>query len=174
MTGLDPEHARTALAPLRAELIRRAEADARRTLGTVRAQVHRERDQAEVRAAEITARAQAAGEAAAAADLAAERADARRARRCEILATQRDAYRQLRRAAIATVCDLRHAPDYPDLRESLRGSAIATLGTHASITEAADGGIVAVTAGRRLDLSLTAIACRALDAVEIDIAGLWA
>jgi hypothetical protein len=48
------------------------------------------------------------------------------------------------------------------------------LGPEARITPHADGGVVAVVSGRRADLSLTALATRALDRAGAEAEFLWA
>lgn len=47
------------------------------------------------------------------------------------------------------------------------------LGAGAEVTEHADGGVVAQVPGRRVDLSLTALADRALDGMGAEVRSLW-
>jgi len=174
MSTLRVKQARMSLEPLRIELLRRARAEAQRTLAEARDEVAEGLRQAQAHAADIIADARAQGEAQAAAESAAQRSHGRRARRGEILATQQRAYHQLSSTAAAAVCDLRTEPGYPVLRDSLRDTAIHVLGGHTSIADDPAGGIVAAAGGRRLDLSLPTIASRALRDIEPEIGGLWA
>ena len=117
--------------------------------------------------------ARAAGAAEAAAGQATERARTRRAHQSAAFAAQRHAYEQVGRRATDAVRRLRDEPGYPAMRTRLAARAAEILGADAVVTEDAAGGIVAEVAGRRLDLSLTAFAARALDRVEGGLDGLW-
>jgi hypothetical protein len=58
---------------------------------------------------------------------------------------------------------LRDEPDYPQLRAGLVGAAHRLLGPDADIREAPDGGLIVTSPGRRVELTLTAFADRAVD-----------
>jgi vacuolar-type H+-ATPase subunit E/Vma4 len=173
MITLDTARVRDALAPLHAELLRRADAEADRILADANAEARDVLDRAESEAQRIIDSARAAGAAEALMAQAAERARTRRAHQSDVLAAQRTAYEQLRRRATDAVHRLRNEPDYPGLRELLAARAAEILGTDAAVTQDSAGGIVAEAAGRRLDLSLTAFAVRAFQRIEADIDGLW-
>ena len=89
---------------------------------------------------------------------------ARREARATVLAAHREGYETLRAAAYEAVLRLRDDPRYPQLHEALTLAARRTLGRGARLRDASDGGVVAERAGRRLDLSLTGFADRAVDA----------
>ena len=58
-------------------------------------------------------------------------------------------------------------------RDLLRGNASAMLGADAQVNDDPGGGIVAQLGHRRVDLSLSAIAQRALDRLAPEVDGLW-
>ncbi|HEY6749358.1 MAG TPA: hypothetical protein VI357_27040 [Mycobacteriales bacterium] len=161
-----------ALAPVRAALIASAEADAAALLATADGAGGAVAEARE-RAAELVARARAEGAANAAAVLAADRARAHRDGRRIVLAAQREAYEQLRRQARAAVTALRADPGYDRLRARLVGRVEAVLGPGATIVEHPGGGVVGSVPGRRCDLSLPAIADRAVDALGPEVERLW-
>ncbi|GAB2920724.1 hypothetical protein GCM10027075_20790 [Streptomyces heilongjiangensis] len=68
---------------------------------------------------------------------------------------------------------LRGTEDYASLRAWLEQRARALLGPAADVAEHADGGVVARAPGRRVDLSLTALADRATDRVGGEVRTLW-
>ncbi|MEU7141647.1 hypothetical protein ABZ942_19490 [Nocardia sp. NPDC046473] len=173
MTVLDNDRARAALAPLVTELLRRATADAGQVRADAQAAVGAALASAESTAKTIESGATAAGEAHATADLAAERAHARRTGRSEILAVQSDAYRQLRAEAIAAVQRIGTEAEYPLLHNRLRTVVSELLGPEAVITDDPSGGIVAVTGDRLVDLRLSTIATRAIERVEPELGELW-
>jgi vacuolar-type H+-ATPase subunit E/Vma4 len=173
MSTLRVEQAGAALRPLRHELLRRAAADADRRTAAARADATRTVAQAQAEAADLLAAARMRGGAQARADLAADRAAAGRSRRADILDLQYQAYEQLRAAGRAAVRGLRADPGYAEIRQSLSRLATTLLGPDATLVEDPDGGIVATAGGRRLDLTLAAIADRALEAVAPDMDGLW-
>lgn len=173
MSTVDLTRARTALAPLRADIVGRAESDAAQLLAEAQAEADAERDRAEADAAAITARARADGKAEAEAALAADRAHARQVRRAALLAAQNAAYQQLRHDLAASLASVRAAPDYPDLCAQLRAAAVSILGPDATIIEPPAGGIIATAGGRRIDLSLPSVAEGALVALQPELGGLW-
>ncbi len=82
-----------------------------------------------------------------------------------------DSYEELRRRVAAAVGRL--AED-PALRGRLVAAVWARLGPDATVLDAAGGGVVGVAAGRRIDLSLAAVAERAVDALGGEVRALWA
>jgi vacuolar-type H+-ATPase subunit E/Vma4 len=173
MMALDTARVRNALAPLSAELLHRADAEAERILADANAEAHDVLLHAERDARDIITNARAAAAAEASLARAAEHARTRRAQHSDVLAAQRSAYEQLRVRATGAVHRLRDEPEYPALRERLTARAAQILGTDAVVTDDAAGGVIAEAAGRRLDLSLTAFAARALERIEADVDGLW-
>lgn len=173
MMALDTGRMRDALRPLHAELLRRARAEADQILADANADARDVLDGAEKEAHRIIDSARAAGAAEALMAQDAERARTRRAHQRGVLAARRNGYEQLRARATDAVHELRGEPGYPALRERLAARAVQVLGTGVIVTDAPAGGIVAEAAGRRLDLSLTAFAERALERAEADIDGLW-
>lgn len=173
MITLDTNRVRDALVPLRAELLNRAAADAEATLAQANAEARAVLEAAEREAGAMLDDARAAGAAEAAAAKATERARTRRAHQSAIFAARRNAYEQLGRRATDAVRALRDEPGYPALRTRLASRAADILGADAVVTEDPAGGIVAQAAGRRLDLSLTAFAARALERVDGGVDGLW-
>jgi vacuolar-type H+-ATPase subunit E/Vma4 len=173
MTTPAPDQAAQALRPVRAELLRAAHADAEAVL----ARAEREaaallaRARAEGRAILEEARRQGEADGAAAAhDLL---VSARREARSRTLAARREAYEALRRETAERVGELRRTTDYPGLLKRLERRARVLLGPGAEVSEHSGGGVVARAPGRRVDLSLTALADRALDRMGGEVGTLW-
>jgi hypothetical protein len=81
-------------------------------------------------------------------------------------------YEELRRRVTEGVL---HAPaDRAALRSLLEARARAVLGPGASVTAAADGGVLAKAPGLRVDLTLTSLAERALERAGPEAETLWA
>jgi vacuolar-type H+-ATPase subunit E/Vma4 len=152
------------LAPVRAALLASARAEAARIRADADAAAERTVAVAREEAAAILARARKQGAADAAALLGADRSCARRQARALVLAARREGYENLRAAARAAVLRMRYDPGYPRLRTALADAARHTLGRSARIGDTDDGGVVGQRAGRRVDLSLTGFADRAVDA----------
>jgi vacuolar-type H+-ATPase subunit E/Vma4 len=161
------------LAPLRAELLRRARADADRTRREAADAAAVINAEAIARRDAILAAAVTRGAAEAAQLRAAHRAMVRHGIRADELAAQRAVYEELVEQVTEAVCALRHEPGYPSLHQRLADRARELLGPDAVVTDAPGGGIVASAAGRRLDYSLVGFAGRAIDRLGADIAGLW-
>ena len=161
------------LQPVRAELLSRAAADADRVIADARQEAARIIEQGRDKARQLTEKARATGEAAGASAAAEQEATLRRALRREVLAAKGNAYQQWRRRAREAVLRLRDEPDYPRWCQVLRGAAAAVLGDGAEVTDHPDGGVMAQVGSRRLDLSLPAIADRALDEIAADTDELW-
>ena len=90
-----------------------------------------------------------------------------------MLRAQQAAYADLRHRAATAVRQLRSDPSYPVLLDRLRGQAFAELGPDARLSEDPEGGLVAEAPGRRLDLTLPALAERAVDDLGGQVAALW-
>ena len=91
--------------------------------------------------------------------------------RREVLAAQDNAYRLWRRRAAEAVLRLHQDAGYPLWRNALSRTARATLGDDAHLVEDPEGGVQAELGRRRLDLSLSAIATRAIDNVAPEADG---
>ncbi|WKX69014.1 V-type ATP synthase subunit E [Streptomyces sp. XD-27] len=162
------------LEPVRAELLRRARADARELLGRADREatdlLRRAGAQAEAVLAEARRQGREEGMRAARDVL----ARARRTARAHELAARRDAYEELRRRTAERVRGLRGSPEYPALLERLTRHARLLLGSGADVTEHPSGGVVAVAGGRRVDCTLDALAARALARLGAETEHLWA
>jgi len=173
MSGLDPNRISPALEPVRAELLRRANAEAQQVIADAEGEAQRIVENASHTARQLVDQARAAGEAAGARVAAIEEASLRRGLRREVLAAQEEAYRVWRRRAREAVLGLRDDPDYPRWKEALSRSARATLGDDARVVEDSAGGVLAQLGRRGLDLSLSAIADHAIDEIAPEADGLW-
>lgn len=162
-----------ALEPVRAQLIRRARADADATLAAARIEAADQVAAARARAAAILDEARAQGAAQAAAETAVQRSSARRRARAVELDAERAVYAAVRDDVERGVLALRDAPDYRLLHAGLERRARELLGPHAHLAADPRGGVVATAPGRRADLSLPAIAARALDAIGEEVTRLW-
>ncbi|MGW2928693.1 hypothetical protein ACWC8S_27860, partial [Streptomyces fungicidicus] len=98
---------------------------------------------------------------------------ARRKARARTLAARRESYAELRREVTARVRALRRTDGYADLLERLDHRARALLGPDAEVTEHPEGGVVARAPGKGADLSLPALAGRALDRLGGEVRTLW-
>jgi len=162
-----------ALEPVRAALLARARAEAARLLAAADADAAAALDAAAEESRRIHHQARAEVQKYAQALAAEHEARVRRETRTVVLAAQRAAYDELRRRARDGARRLRDDPAYPSLLARLRKRAHAELGPDADIHEHPDGGLVAAVAGRRLTLTLTALADRAVDDLGATVEGLW-
>jgi vacuolar-type H+-ATPase subunit E/Vma4 len=174
MTAPQADQVMPALRPVCDELLRRAGADAQRVIDHAHDEASRIVEEARDTAGQVVQTARAAGQAAAAALIADEAAAFQRAMRRDVLAAQDDVYQQWRRGAAHAVLGLRDEPEYPRWRDTLARSAPAILGADARVVDDPAGGIIAQAGNRRIDLSLSAIAARALDRIAPEADGLWA
>ncbi|MDW4909536.1 hypothetical protein RB628_30410 [Streptomyces sp. ADMS] len=173
MTSPTADPTTDALDPVRSELLRAAHADADALLAHAEREAAARLDQARAEARAILEDARRQGEADGA-DAARDRfVRARREARSRTLAARREPYEQLCREAAERVRELRRADGYVALRERLEQRARVLLGPGAEVAESADGGVVAQVPGRRVDLSLTALADRALDSMGAEVRSLW-
>ncbi len=157
-----PPAADAALAPLRAALLADAQARAAEITRAAAAQARAILDDAEREASAIRAAAVAAGEAAARAEAAERSARARRQAAERVLAARTEGWLAVREAVRDAARALRDDPRHPAILASLRAVAAAEL-PGATITESPDGGLVAQSGTRRLDLTLPTLA---LDLLE--------
>lgn len=164
---------RAALEPVRQGLLARARADADAALARADADAEAALAQARAQAEQVLAAARAEGEREGAVLRARERARSQRAARETVLRAQGQAYRDLRDRARTEARGLRDAPGYPALLDRLRARAEAELGPDADVRSLPDGGVVAEAAGRRLVLSLDALADEALDRLGAAVEQLW-
>jgi len=168
-----PDRVEAELEPVRAALLAAARADAAAVLVAADEDEAATMAAARAQVADLVGAARREGAADAAAMLAADRARGRReARRIELCARQ-EVLDQLRSRARAAVTALRDDPGYGRLRDRLAARARELAGPDAVISEPPDGGVVAVSAGRRWDLSLPALAERAVDALGPKVERLW-
>lgn len=173
MTSPAPDPTTDALDPVRSELLRAAHADADALLTRAEREASARLDHARAEARAILEDARRQGEADGA-DAARDRlVRARREARSRALSARRKPYEDLRRKAAEQVRELRRADSYASLRARLEQRARVLLDPGAEVTEHADGGVVAQVPGRRVDLSLTALADRALDSMGAEVRSLW-
>lgn len=161
-----------AVEPVRAALLRAARAAADRDVAAAQHDADDVLATATATVSAMHAAAAEAGRAEAAARNARVQAQARRDRRAAELRGQAAAYAQLRERVRAAVGAL--PVSHPQLRDRLAARARAELGPDARITDATDGGLLAEAPGRRLDLSLDALADLAVDALGAEVNRLWA
>ena len=162
-----------ALAPVRDRLIQRARAEAEKLVGEARAEAAATIAAAEARSRMILDEARARGEALAAADTAELLTAARREARALDLAAQRAIYDAVRDGIERGIRALLISADYPAVRAALERRARYAVGSEAVIADGEGGGATATARGRRLDLSLPAIAARAVDGLGEEVAQLW-
>jgi len=162
-----------ALDPVRTALLAAARGDA----AAVRQKAQREKtellDDARRTADGLLATARAEGAADASAAVAARMTQSRRDARRAILAAQRELYDELRRRCRAAATGLAESPEYEGFRRHLAEQAQARLGSETTVTDSLEGGVVASAGSRRLDLSLPALADRALERSSAEVTGLW-
>ncbi|MCQ4080611.1 hypothetical protein NGB36_08340 [Streptomyces sp. RB6PN25] len=161
-----------ALAPVRTALLRAARTDADALLAQARADAAQTLDAVRAEAQAILDEARRQGEADGAAAARQLRMHAHRAARARQLAARSEVYAELRRQVTEGVRELRHAEEYPAIRDRLAARARRLLGPDASVEEHPGGGVVAVAPGRRVDLTLDALATRGLE--RCDAEALWA
>ena len=162
-----------ALAPVRTALLDRARADADAALEQADAAAAAVLAAARAQAEALLHEARAEGRRDAADVRVREAARARREARTTVLRAQQAVYTDLRHRAGTAVRQLRADPCYPALLDRLRGQALAELGPDAKLSEASEGGLVAEVPGRRPDLTLAALAERAVDDLGVQVAALW-
>ncbi len=162
-----------ALAPVRAYLLRGAEAEASRILAEARAQADSIVQQARSGAAETADRARALGEADAAPAAAAERSRGRDQARSIMLGAQREAYQDLRAQVLAAAGGLQTEPGYQGLLSRLVTMATRAAGPGAAVTVQPEGGVVARSRDIVVDCTLRRLADLAVDQLGDQVRELW-
>ncbi|MBS2965896.1 hypothetical protein KGA66_22800 [Actinocrinis puniceicyclus] len=162
-----------ALDPVRDRLIGRARQDADAVTAAARADAEAVIAAARDQARAVLDEAREQGGAEAAAQTRAARSAARREARGMLLAAQRAVYDAVRESIELNVLALREAPDYAALVAVLERRVHDLLGPRAEITADARGGVVAAVPGKRVDLSLPAIAARAVERLDDEAVRLW-
>ena len=162
-----------ALAPVRAGLLRGAEAEAGRIRAAARAQADSILDQARCGAAEMTGRARARGEAEAGPAADAERSRGRDQARSIVLGAQLEAYQDLRAQVLAEVGGLRTEPRYQGLLGQLVTMAARAAGPGAAVTVQPEGGVMARSGDIVVDCTLPRLADRAVDELGDQVRDLW-
>jgi vacuolar-type H+-ATPase subunit E/Vma4 len=169
MTELD-----LALAPVRDALLAGARRDADRMLGDAEAESTATLAAARSTAERLLVEARELGAADGTQVARLVSARTRRQSRSALLDARREVYDELRAHCLQAVLQLPGRPAYPGLLARLTAQARATLGPEAAITEHPQGGIVASTPGRHLDLSLPTLTEEAVTALGVRIEDLWA
>jgi len=168
------DEAERALAPVRAYLLRGAEAEAGRILAEARAQADAILEQARSGAAETVGRARAQGEADGAAAAAAERSRGRDQARSIMLGVRREAYQDLRAQVLSAAGGLRTEPGYQGLLGRLVTMATRAAGPGAAVTVQPEGGVVARSRDVVVDCTLPRLAVLAVDELGDQVRELWA
>jgi vacuolar-type H+-ATPase subunit E/Vma4 len=162
-----------ALGPVRACLLRGAEAEASRILEEARAQADCLVRQARSGAAAMAGQARARGEADAAQAAAAERSRGRDQARSIVLGAQREAYQDLRARVLAAAGGLRTEPGYQELLSRLVSMATRAAGPGAAATLRPEGGVVARSGDVVVDCTLPRLASLAVDRLGDQVRELW-
>ncbi|MGW5192813.1 hypothetical protein ACWEOO_26450, partial [Kribbella sp. NPDC004138] len=115
----------------------------------------------------------AAGDATATAALAVRLARSRREARRSALSAQRGLYEELRRRCRQAAASIAGTAEYELLRRRLVDRAREQVGMEADVVDSPDGGILASVGSTRVDLSLPALADRALEQSGPEVAALW-
>lgn len=163
----------TALAPVRAHLLRAAGAEADRVRAAARAEADELLSQARLRAERAVRDGQARGRAEAAPVAAAERSRGRAQARALVLGAQRAAYDELCRRIRAEVGGLRGDPRYGLLLGRLTALAARAAGPDATVAAAPDGGVLARSGQVTVDCSLPRLADVAVAALGDRVRELW-
>lgn len=167
-----PDASADALAPVRAELVRAARADADAVLARARADADETVRTARAQAASLLEQARQDGVRDGAAEATGERVRARQDAWSRELAARAEVYAELR-AEVRTRVQEALTNDAA-LRTRLRERARALLGAPALITAADDGGVTADAPGRHVDLTVHALTDRALTRLGAEAETLWA
>lgn len=161
------------LEPVRASLLEQARAEAAARVDAARREADERRSSARAEADGLLRRVLGEREEATAAARSRSLLRARREARAIVLHARRDAYEELRAAALAAAADLRARPDYPRLRDRLAAAARERLGPDAEVTEPEGGGVLARAGERLVDCSLPVLVQRRLADLGPDLEDLW-
>ncbi|WP_406047180.1 hypothetical protein [Kribbella sp. NBC_00889] len=162
-----------ALDPVRTALRAAAHADAAEALRKARQRKDELLADARRTAEEMLATARADGEAEATAVVNTRLAQSRRDARRSVLEAQRDLYDELQQRCRVAATALAEGPGSEELRRHLAERAVAQLGSDVTVTDCADGGVLASAGDRQLDLTLPTLAERALERSGAEVAQLW-
>ncbi len=167
------EDTTAALQPTIDALLQEASTDAATILAAIDADSNRRLVRAKGEAARRLAQARSEGEREARALLDAELRQAQGEARRLLLRAKRDVYEELDRRVRAAAQEMRADPSYGRLLDGLIGTARERLGPEATVIEAPSGGVIGELGARRIDLSLEALATRALAACPEVAGSLW-
>jgi vacuolar-type H+-ATPase subunit E/Vma4 len=177
MTGADVGRADrtqdTALAPVRASMLRGARAEADRILEEARCQAAATLRQARRDAEEAVGQARMRGEAEIALAAAAERRRGREQARAIVLGARLEAREELYAQVLTAVGHLRGEPGYERLLARLTVMAARAAGPGATVTADQVGGVVARSGRAVVDCSLPRLARLAVDALGDQVTELW-
>jgi vacuolar-type H+-ATPase subunit E/Vma4 len=162
-----------ALAPVRDALLADAHADAAAEVARAEEEAGAVLQEAGRRADAVRQEARARGEADAHAVLVATRARVRREARSVVLAAQSSVVAALRDRVHAGLEQLRDDPAFAEIERRLEAQARVLLGPDASLTPDPSGGFLAESAGRRVELTLDAVADRLLARLGPELQSLW-
>ncbi|MFI0789879.1 hypothetical protein ACH4Q6_30275 [Streptomyces lydicus] len=161
------------LAPVRAAVLHTAREDARQLVADARRDAAATLSGAHSQAEGLLLQARLQGESEGSRAAAASVSRARRETRSDLLKAKAQACDDLHRRVVELVRRCRREAPYPAVRDRLAERAHRTLGPGATVTEHPHGGVVGTAPGRTTDLSLDALAARALDRAGAGIESLW-
>ena len=162
-----------ALGPVRAALLDRARADAATEVARAEEEARVILQEAERRADAVREEARTRGEADSQAVLVATRARARREARSVVLGAQSEVAGALCARVHAGLPGLRDDPAFADVERRLESQARELLGPEARLTPDPSGGFVAEAGGRRMELTLAAVADRLIERLGPELQSLW-
>lgn len=162
-----------ALRPVRDALIGRARANAAAEVARAEEEARAILEEAGRRADAVRRQARARGEADAHAEEVARRASARREARSLVLAAQSAVAATLHDRVHAGLQDLRDDPSFPEIGRRLEAQARLLLGPDVRLTPDPSGGFLAECSGRRMELTLDAVADRMLERLGPELQSLW-
>lgn len=172
--GATPQGTSDPLAPLRDALLTAARRDAQAMLSAVEEEAQAQLGQARAEADQLRDQARAEGEHDAEQLRVEQRARARRRARSTVLGEQTRALEALQRDVQARLRRLWADPATHDvLARQLTGAAQRDLGPAVTVTELAEGGIVATAERARATYRLGDLADLAIDSLATELAGLW-
>ena len=163
----------TALAPVRAYLMREARAEADRIRAAARAEADELLRQARLGAQRAVRDGAARGQAETAPLAAAERSRGRAAAQSIVLGAQREAYDEMCRRIGLQADALRADPGYRLMLERLTARAARAAGPGATVTALPDGGVLARSGQVMVDCSLPRLAGEAAEALGDRVKELW-
>ncbi len=162
-----------ALAPVRAALRSAAEDHALKLSDAARRKAVELLDAARSQAAQIVKAAALEGETAARSEAALQSSRVRREAREMVLSKRSSVREELRRQLRESASALQAESLYPQLIKALSERCLLLLGPSTTVTESPEGGVIAESDSRRLDLSLPLLAEMCLDSMA-EARDLWA